>query len=262
MTPTTRARSIQYGVGVVLVAIVVLVRMAISPGWSLHHPYLLFYPAIIAAGWYGGFGPGLVATVLAALSLSYLWLPPLYALRIETEQDTVDWLLFVAVGFAVSLLSEALVRAKARAAQHARALDREAALRQKAEAEASRLASLTAHLLGSEERDRAPLEVDPGGRLRFARNGAIVEANRSVAGLLGYRFYDQLLGMDPRFVFVEPAQFDALLQSIGGGAVVSNSPARWRRRDGTIIEVLITAREATDGVVDLRAFDVPHRDPT
>ena len=262
MTPSTRARAVRYGVSLVLVAIVVAVRMAVSPAWSQQHPYLLFYPAIIAAGWYGGFGPGMVATVLAALSISYLWLPPLYTLRIASEQDSVGWLLFVAVGFAVSLLNEARVRAKSRATQHARALEQEAALRHKAEAEASRLAALTEELLRGEARYRTSFDADPAGRLKFARNGAIVEANRSAARLLGYRFHDQLVGTDPRRVFVDPADFDALMETIGRGVVVSNAPARWRRREGAIIEVVLAAREAHDGVVDVVALDVPHRDGT
>ena len=66
-----------YGASVVLIAIVVLMRWFLIPDWTLAHPYLLFYPAIIAAGWYGGFGPGVDASVLATLALTYLWMPAL-----------------------------------------------------------------------------------------------------------------------------------------------------------------------------------------
>ena len=104
-----------YAASFALIAAVVLLRWFVIPDWSLAHPYLLFYPAIIAAGWYGGFGPGVVATVLAALALTYLWLPPLYSLRIREVQDATALLLFVAIGFAISLLNEARVRAERRA---------------------------------------------------------------------------------------------------------------------------------------------------
>ena len=106
-----------YGVSLGLVAAIVVLRWFVIPGWSLAHPYLLFYPAIIAVGWYGGFGPGVVATLLAALALSYLWLPPLYSLRIRDIQDATSLLIFVAIGFAISLLNEARVRAERRARQ-------------------------------------------------------------------------------------------------------------------------------------------------
>jgi K+-sensing histidine kinase KdpD len=104
-----------YAASFALVAALVLLRWFVIPGWSLAHPNLLFYPAVIAAGWYGGFGPGVVATVLAALALTYLWLPPLYSLRIRDIQDATGLLVFVAIGFAISLLSEARVRAERRA---------------------------------------------------------------------------------------------------------------------------------------------------
>jgi K+-sensing histidine kinase KdpD len=106
---------IGYGTSFALIALVVLMRWLLIPDWGLAHPYLLFYPAIIAAGWYGGFGPGVVATVLAALALAYLWLPPLYSLRIRDVQDATGLLLFVAIGFAISLLNEARLRAERRA---------------------------------------------------------------------------------------------------------------------------------------------------
>ena len=104
-----------YGISLALVALVVVLRWFVIPNWSLAHPFLLFYPAIIVAGWYGGFGPGVVATILAAVALSYLWLPPLYSLRIRDADDVTSLLLFVAIGFAISLLNEARVRAERRA---------------------------------------------------------------------------------------------------------------------------------------------------
>ena len=106
-----------YGASVALIVLVVLIRWFLLPAWSLAHPYLLFYPAIIAVGWYGGFGPGVVATVLAAVALTYLWMPPLYSLRIRDIQDATAVLLFVAIGFAISLLNEARVRADRRASE-------------------------------------------------------------------------------------------------------------------------------------------------
>ena len=104
-----------YGISLALVALVVVLRWFVIPNWSLAHPFLLFYPAIIVAGWYGGFGPGVVATGLAAVALTYLWLPPLYSLRIRDADDVTSLLLFVAIGFAISLLNEARVRAERRA---------------------------------------------------------------------------------------------------------------------------------------------------
>ena len=98
-----------------IVVIVVGIRAYVIPGWSLSHPYLLFYPAIMLAGWLGGFGPGVLATILAALSLAFLWLPPLYSLRIQRVEDASGLMVFVAIGFAISFLNEARLQAERRA---------------------------------------------------------------------------------------------------------------------------------------------------
>src|SRR5262249_40214956 len=42
-------------------------------------PFLLFFVAVMAAAWFGGMGPGLLATGLAALSNSYFFLRPFNA---------------------------------------------------------------------------------------------------------------------------------------------------------------------------------------
>jgi K+-sensing histidine kinase KdpD len=124
LTRGTRPAALRYGLSVIAVALVVVVRMALAPAWSLAHPSLLFYPAIILAGWFGGFGPGALATGLAVFALTYLWFPPLYSLRIGSQSDVVALLLFVAVNFVISLLNEALFRAQRRASQLSSELQR------------------------------------------------------------------------------------------------------------------------------------------
>jgi len=116
-TRRTRPAIVRYGLSVAAVAVVVVARMVVVPAWSLAHPYLLFYPAIMLAGWFGGFGPGALATALAVFALTYLWFPPLYSLRIGSPLDVAALLLFVAINFVISLLNEALLRAQRRAAE-------------------------------------------------------------------------------------------------------------------------------------------------
>jgi K+-sensing histidine kinase KdpD len=109
------ARLTGYAASVALLLAVIAVRWLLLPDWSLSHPYLLFYPVIILAAWYGGFGPGVLATLLAAVALTYLWMPPLYSLRINDIRDAAGVLVLVGVGFAISLLAEVWRRAQERA---------------------------------------------------------------------------------------------------------------------------------------------------
>lgn len=45
--------------------------------------FALFYLAVTLSAWYGGLGPGLLATLLATLSAHYFFVPPLYTLRFD-----------------------------------------------------------------------------------------------------------------------------------------------------------------------------------
>ena len=109
-------RAVRYAASVALILTIVAIRFLIPP-FSLAHLYLLFYPAIALAGWFGGFGPGLMATVLAAFALAYLWLPPIYSMRIRDISDATRLLVFVALGFAISVANEVRLRAIRRARQ-------------------------------------------------------------------------------------------------------------------------------------------------
>src|SRR3989442_12665471 len=106
----------RYPIAVTIIAIVVGIRAYVIPGWSLAHPYLLFYPAIILAGWFGGFGPGVLVTILAALSLAVLWRPPAHSSPIQPVGGPNAMMGFVAVGVAVSVPNGARFQAERRAA--------------------------------------------------------------------------------------------------------------------------------------------------
>jgi PAS domain S-box-containing protein len=75
-------------------------------------PYLTFFGAIMVAGWYGGFQPGLLATFLSTAATSSFFLAPRLALHQLRAGDIVGLLVFVATGCLISLLCERLHRAR------------------------------------------------------------------------------------------------------------------------------------------------------
>ena len=48
----------------------------------------LFYAAIVVSAWFGGMGPGLLAVVLATVSIDYYFVPPLYTLRLGPKSSS------------------------------------------------------------------------------------------------------------------------------------------------------------------------------
>jgi len=75
-------------------------------------PYLTFYGAIMAAAWYGGLRPGLLATALsAAITTSFVLVPRIEAVGLKPVH-VVGILFFIATGWLISAGAHALRRAR------------------------------------------------------------------------------------------------------------------------------------------------------
>jgi PAS domain S-box-containing protein len=75
-------------------------------------PFTFFYAAIAASGCLGGFGPGLLATLLASLSARYFFLPPRYSLSVLSSITAVRVGVFILEGILISALSAKYPKAR------------------------------------------------------------------------------------------------------------------------------------------------------
>src|SRR5215470_12996045 len=99
-------RTARYGVAIAGVVSAAALRMALDPILGDQAPLLLFVIPVILAAWYGGLGPGLLATALSLLLGDFLFLQPRYSiLRFGVPQDPVRVALMGLYGVAVSLLA-------------------------------------------------------------------------------------------------------------------------------------------------------------
>ncbi len=57
---------------------------------------------IIFSSVLGGFGPGVLATVIAALGVDYFGIPPLHSLHIREPFDLFQWAILIATGVLAS----------------------------------------------------------------------------------------------------------------------------------------------------------------
>ncbi|HEV3168658.1 MAG TPA: DUF4118 domain-containing protein, partial [Isosphaeraceae bacterium] len=76
MRNDSRHTVIAYCVAVLSVGTVLLLRLLLAPLVGLNFPLLLFLVAVVLSSWYGGFGPGLLATLLSALLGDYFLMGP------------------------------------------------------------------------------------------------------------------------------------------------------------------------------------------
>lgn len=67
-------RNAAVAVGLVLMA--AMLRLLFLDELGSSYPFVIFYPAVLLAGLYGGLSAGLPATVFSAVLTCYLWVDP------------------------------------------------------------------------------------------------------------------------------------------------------------------------------------------
>ncbi|HKQ37540.1 MAG TPA: PAS domain-containing protein [Verrucomicrobiae bacterium] len=105
-----RSAALRYGIAAVAVLAATLVRFPLQPILAHSVPFLLYFPAVLIAAWYGGFGPGLLVTVAGSLASSFFWMAPYFAFAPLTTGNSVQLGLFVLVAAVMSWLVDLLHR--------------------------------------------------------------------------------------------------------------------------------------------------------
>jgi two-component system CheB/CheR fusion protein len=114
---------LRYGVAVGAAALMLLVALALSRQFAAPAPLLLFSLAVMTSAWYGGRGPGLLATGLSLLAGSYFFLKPQGSLGVSAPTDWLRMVVFAITGIVVSWLFEAVHTARRRAEAEARSAE-------------------------------------------------------------------------------------------------------------------------------------------
>jgi C4-dicarboxylate-specific signal transduction histidine kinase len=143
------AAILRYGLPVLAVAAATIiqhlgnVRFAVTPS---------FVCAVLLSAWFGGVGPGLLATALSVLAIDYYFVPPIRTFSIETVYIPA-LILFSAASLFVTWLSarerdagKSLIHARDQLDLKIRELQAEIEARKRAEEELNRLRSELAHV--------------------------------------------------------------------------------------------------------------------
>jgi signal transduction histidine kinase len=101
-TARKKTLALQYGVSLLVFLAALLMTQLLWP-FIQPNPTPLFFAAIIAA-FYGGFGPGLLISVISALAIDYFFFPPYGALEL-TVPNLVRFGVFISVSALVSWLN-------------------------------------------------------------------------------------------------------------------------------------------------------------
>jgi PAS domain S-box-containing protein len=102
------------------VAAALLLRLLLAPQLGNELPFLLLWPAVMFCAWFGGFGPGVLATVVSVLAAHEFLLDPEHSFARTDPNGFLGMGLFVLLGVSISLLSQRLRQAQQRVEEHAR----------------------------------------------------------------------------------------------------------------------------------------------
>src|SRR3954465_15719689 len=106
MNETPRARLVAYLVAVLAPAVSLLVRWPLWPVLGDAVPHMTFFPAVMIAAYIGGFWPGLMATLVSAVTANYYLTEQLPSFQVRSVNDVVALVLFVLVCTIISGLCE------------------------------------------------------------------------------------------------------------------------------------------------------------
>ena len=81
--PSARSPAARYAFAVFAASAGILISLWLRP-FSYGTPFLYLYPMVLIAVWFGGFWPGLVATVLTSLGANYFFLAPYNHFSLDT----------------------------------------------------------------------------------------------------------------------------------------------------------------------------------
>jgi signal transduction histidine kinase/CheY-like chemotaxis protein len=95
-------------IAVLITVLIVGIRGLLQSTLDTHAPLLLFTLGVMASAWYGGLGPGLLATAVGGLAGTFYFVVPLRSLVLEDRAAGVHLGLFLLVGVLTSWLCETL----------------------------------------------------------------------------------------------------------------------------------------------------------
>src|SRR6516162_2243602 len=114
MREIPRARLVAYGVALLATAVSLLIRWPLWPVLGDAVPHMTFFPAVMIAAYFGGFWPGLLATILSAGAANYFLTRNLASFHVTSVNEACPLALFVLTGAIISGLCDSLHRARCR----------------------------------------------------------------------------------------------------------------------------------------------------
>jgi signal transduction histidine kinase len=109
----------KYGWALVAVMGAFAARLILEPILGAVAPLQMFSLAVVLSAWYGGFGPGILATLASDVLGDYFFIEPLHSFQINSHNlsQQAELAIFLVIGASISVLSHERISSKARLQQ-------------------------------------------------------------------------------------------------------------------------------------------------
>ena len=104
--------AIRYASAATVVAVAVALQMRLADSFGPVPPFIALFPAVLLAASIGGGGPGIAATILAAMAADYWFFPPYGSFRVNAPNDVLALGIFTGSNLFLSVLAERLRRSR------------------------------------------------------------------------------------------------------------------------------------------------------
>jgi PAS domain S-box-containing protein len=227
MAQRNRSLGNRYAVTLCVTTLTLVLTLFVEP-FRDHNPFLIPIIAITLSVWYGGFGPGLASTILAAVTITYFASPSLST----SPEDRLRLGVFILACLLINALHEVLHRKHTEARQFTQELERQVAER------TAELEGKTASLRESELRFRSVAESANDGIIVADHEARILSWNKAAETIFGYR-EEEVLGkpvtvlMPERYIETHEKGLQRL-QRTGESHVLGRTlELHGRRKDGS-----------------------------
>jgi len=206
--PPARAPILRYGVAVLSIILALIPALLLSD--VVESRLVVFAVAIMVSAWYGGWKPGVVATLFALTVSAYF---SLAAARVPADyrKAIIHLTLFVFVALLICWFNAAL-----RSAQEG--------------------------LRRSESNFRSLVTNAPCGICRCDSTGILLDVNPGLVTILGYAASSELLGRNLANLYADSQQWFILADYFRSLQLFHGLVAEWVRKDGSSVMVRLSGR--------------------
>lgn len=224
-----RPRLLRYGIAPLLVTLAALVQWALL---GARTPFILLLPTIMAVAWYGGLGPGLLATAVGALEAAFLFFDPRLSLQVNNARALFALAVFGLLGTAISMLCERLQQSE----------------RARRQAEERALLETKDSLRDREGRLQAILNTAADAIITIDHRGLIQSVNAAAERMFGYTAAE-MIGQNVSLLMPSPYReghdgyLARYLQTGEKHIIGIGREAEARRKDGCVFPVDLAVSE-------------------